>query len=116
MLFVFCFRQKTTYVLRISVWSSDVCSSDLAWGPSSPGSIMKGEEAPPCGDLLRAGSLRRRCGSGAAILRKHLEGSLLAQAVQQPVHRLLGRLLAQLVLQIEKRGDVVGAEIGRAHV
>src|SRR3546814_195528 len=82
-----------------------------AWGPSRPGSIMKGEEAPPCGDLLRAGSLRRRCGSGAAILRKHLEGSLLAQAVQQPVHRLLGRLLAQLVLQIEKRGDVVGAAV-----
>src|SRR3546814_15446734 len=62
-----------------------------AWGPSRPGSIMKGEEAPPCGDLLRAGSLRRRCGSGAAILRKHIEGSLLAQAVQQPVHRLLDR-------------------------
>src|SRR3546814_9437724 len=26
---VFCFRQKTAYELRISDWSSDVCSSDL---------------------------------------------------------------------------------------
>src|SRR3546814_11072976 len=26
---VLCFKQNTAYVLRISVWSSDVCSSDL---------------------------------------------------------------------------------------
>src|SRR3546814_5928253 len=26
---LFCFEQKTTYELRISDWSSDVCSSDL---------------------------------------------------------------------------------------
>src|SRR3546814_2112262 len=25
------FKQKTAYVVRISFWSSDVCSSDLAW-------------------------------------------------------------------------------------
>src|SRR3546814_4732059 len=29
MLFVFCFKQKTAYKMRISDWSSDVCSSDL---------------------------------------------------------------------------------------
>src|SRR3546814_9282910 len=27
--FVFFFKQKTAYVMRISDWSSDVCSSDL---------------------------------------------------------------------------------------
>src|SRR3546814_14258821 len=27
--FVYCVKQKTAYVLRISDWSSDVCSSDL---------------------------------------------------------------------------------------
>src|SRR3546814_4408187 len=26
---IFCFKQKTAYELRISDWSSDVCSSDL---------------------------------------------------------------------------------------
>src|SRR3546814_7580425 len=25
----FCYKQKTAYVMRISDWSSDVCSSDL---------------------------------------------------------------------------------------
>src|SRR3546814_20369107 len=35
MSFVFCFfffKQKTAYDMRISDWSSDVCSSDLQWG------------------------------------------------------------------------------------
>src|SRR3546814_4583924 len=30
MYFVFFFKQKTAYEMRISDWSSDVCSSDLA--------------------------------------------------------------------------------------
>src|SRR3546814_4531783 len=29
MLYVFFFKQKTAYEMRISDWSSDVCSSDL---------------------------------------------------------------------------------------
>src|SRR3546814_15956474 len=29
MLVFFCFKQKTAYEMRISDWSSDVCSSDL---------------------------------------------------------------------------------------
>src|SRR3546814_8138870 len=31
-LFIFCFKQKTAYEMRISDWSSDVCSSDLRNG------------------------------------------------------------------------------------
>src|SRR3546814_4370995 len=31
-IFVFFFKQKTAYEMRISDWSSDVCSSDLAVG------------------------------------------------------------------------------------
>src|SRR3546814_4347164 len=29
----FFFKQKTAYEMRISDWSSDVCSSDLPWTP-----------------------------------------------------------------------------------
>src|SRR3546814_9881728 len=32
-LLFFFFKQKTAYEMRISDWSSDVCSSDLAQGP-----------------------------------------------------------------------------------
>src|SRR3546814_17363896 len=34
--FVFFFKQKTAYEMRISEWSSDVCSSDLASFDSYP--------------------------------------------------------------------------------
>src|SRR3546814_10763748 len=30
-LYIFFFKQKTAYEMRISDWSSDVCSSDLNW-------------------------------------------------------------------------------------
>src|SRR3546814_5560873 len=33
--FFFFFKQKTAYEMRISDWSSDVCSSDLAWAMRS---------------------------------------------------------------------------------
>src|SRR3546814_3553390 len=38
MMIVFCFKQKTAYEMRISDWSSDVCSSDLhvAHAPDTP--------------------------------------------------------------------------------
>src|SRR3546814_14261627 len=35
-MFFFFFKQKTAYEMRISDWSSDVCSSDLLAGTSAP--------------------------------------------------------------------------------
>src|SRR3546814_12036705 len=32
--YIFFFKQKTAYEMRISDWSSDVCSSDLHWKQS----------------------------------------------------------------------------------
>src|SRR3546814_2807160 len=36
MLYIFFFKQKTAYEMRISDWSSDVCSSDLVDGSPTP--------------------------------------------------------------------------------
>src|SRR3546814_17973879 len=41
-LFVFFFKQKTAYEMRISDWSSDVCSSDLRFGYDDGRAILKG--------------------------------------------------------------------------
>src|SRR3546814_5301592 len=38
--FFFFFKQKTAYEMRISDWSSDVCSSDLPF-PTAIGAIVK---------------------------------------------------------------------------
>src|SRR3546814_6778916 len=51
--FFFFFKQKTAYEMRISVWSSDVCSSDLPVGFAQP----KG----PALRLVRAESDGPRC-------------------------------------------------------
>src|SRR3546814_5314005 len=44
----FCFKQKTAYEMRISDWSSDVCSSDLEG------------QRPSRMDVIPAGPTRRR--------------------------------------------------------
>src|SRR3546814_14942228 len=36
-MFIFFFKQKTAYEMRISDWSSDVCSSDLPAGAGGAG-------------------------------------------------------------------------------
>src|SRR3546814_14737773 len=39
---VFCFKQKTAYDVRISDWSSDVCSSDLRQRRRAPARLSGG--------------------------------------------------------------------------
>src|SRR3546814_12767804 len=44
-LFFFFFKQKTAYEMRISDWSSDVCSSDLDAGPRRGTAAQTADEA-----------------------------------------------------------------------
>src|SRR3546814_3586907 len=63
--FFFFFKQKTAYEMRISDWSSDVCSSDL-----QPGQFAAGQP-PPRDDivLLRDIPLRSTCEHHMAPIR-----------------------------------------------
>src|SRR3546814_2174233 len=45
----FCFKQKTAYEMRISDWSSDVCSSDLAFCAAA----LAGKSPPSRGENNR---------------------------------------------------------------
>src|SRR3546814_10007197 len=60
----FFFKQKTAYEMRISDWSSDVCSSDLRhrrpaplppFGPPSGGPFLRQELAVPRSEERRVG-------------------------------------------------------------
>src|SRR3546814_7253264 len=70
-LFVFFFKQKTAYEMRISDWSSDVCSSDLYLGPErrdsrrGPGGSTRLVRRTPYADRLPYGdqSASRAIGS-----------------------------------------------------
>src|SRR3546814_4576953 len=55
MLFFFVFKQKTAYELRISDWSSDVCSSDLVVSRS----VTLGQTVAGDAELFRVANLSR---------------------------------------------------------
>src|SRR3546814_7489299 len=52
--FIFFFKQKTAYEMRISDWSSDVCSSDLS--SSGTGALSGAGCSPPGGVMLGSAS------------------------------------------------------------
>src|SRR3546814_3466303 len=72
----FFFKQKTAYEMRISDWSSDVCSSDLAVDEDD---LLRGPDGQADGQVRRDGGL-----AGATLGRQHHD-----QAVQVP--GVLGR-------------------------
>src|SRR3546814_5052991 len=106
-LLFFFFKQKTAYEMRISDWSSDVCSSDLLQAPRD-GSRGKGavearpQEPDGGGDArLVAGeaaegdqglSVGRRVRLGVDEDARHLEGQRIAEATADQVqHEVEGR-------------------------
>src|SRR3546814_10885723 len=70
--FFFFFKQKTAYEMRISDWSSDVCSSDLHVLAAIDGQRRAGDEIglvgdqeqDPAGDVLRPSQALDRYAGG----------------------------------------------------
>src|SRR3546814_7077346 len=60
--FIFFFKQKTAYEMRISDWSSDVCSSDLSARQYPRRHLLPAADVRP---LRLSGIVRRlQCGTG----------------------------------------------------
>src|SRR3546814_6226344 len=106
--YFFFFKQKTAYEMRISDWSSDVCSSDL------PVVVVLADEG------LRRQRLRRRTAGDRLLQRRRAD-----RRDEKPQDRFgLDALPApvavaqrQVGLTRLKIGKLIGAEeIGRAHV
>src|SRR3546814_9357547 len=75
----FLYKQKTAYELRISDWSSDVCSSDLKPAVERQRAIG---EAPFAGDLVHIERHRADLPARAAKVARHaLRRRLSAQAI-----------------------------------
>src|SRR3546814_6399721 len=79
----FFFKQKTAYEMRISDWSSDVCSSDLTYDAEWLLGAVHGEQAPlrtsdydpACHAILARNPWTEEFGDGVAFL-----------ATTRPVH------------------------------
>src|SRR3546814_4384147 len=67
----FFFKQKTAYDMRISDWSSDVCSSDLLRGFTDRGMIVQGA-GNRCGSCIQLPGYIMYGGFSLQILRERL--------------------------------------------
>src|SRR3546814_5256658 len=65
-LHLFFFKQKTAYEMRISDWSSDVCSSDLRVDDAQPHPLAGAVDRPvdDIGAVVKAGFARRSAACG----------------------------------------------------
>src|SRR3546814_4214641 len=126
-MFFFFFKQKTAYEMRISDWSSDVCSSDLdghlverAFDPIVGLGLADLQRLGECGMVdfplaqRRSGDMEKlgqfRVGRAETTERLGLDGERMAigRAAVDALGALAGRLL---------RGHALAfREIGRAHV
>src|SRR3546814_2551551 len=114
--FFFFFKQKTAYEMRISDWSSDVCSSDLMTasveGPMTAATINP-DEAAHFGRLAadwwnpsgESAMLHRLNPVRLAYVRERIDSHFGAS--RRDRHPLAGRTALDVGC---------GAEIGRAHV
>src|SRR3546814_16759347 len=110
--FFFFFKQKTAYEMRISDWSSDVCSSDLA---------LQRRDRRIRIDLRRAAAelidVGRRTDDGDAFHTAGIERQRVAVILQQRERLLLDRLggvgvrgLVDPFVVVRIRGTVENAE------
>src|SRR3546814_7383575 len=109
MFLVFFFKQKTAYEMRISDWSSDVCSSDPATvrpalpGPGSAGRTVAARSQNDCGRAGAGGYARdpHRWGYRAAAAHLARPASAAApRAVDRPVSRVATSMI--LIIRSEE--------------
>src|SRR3546814_9437417 len=91
---ILCFKQKTAYEMRISDWSSDVCSSDLRPERHIGGAVDLAFDIAGLAGLKR--QLRRYARSQAKA----------AMRIEQVVRTVIGEAGGC-------RGDEIGARIGQ---
>src|SRR3546814_3559526 len=102
---VFFFKQKTAYEMRISDWSSDVCSSDL--GSPDAGACASGNGLSWPGSGKGVGTSTTRIGAGGLAIGVASISTGASSAISDA-----GRVLAQAASATQSTGD----KIGRAHV
>src|SRR3546814_21042 len=127
-LLIFFFKQKTAYEMRISDWSSDVCSSDLL---TLQGARFPNVLSPVSLDELRAllDTLARlharywqspRFGSDLAFLETHVEGPLarfmheqVPLAIQHEIDN--ENFKREMVQRLRTTGDELRQGVAKLH-
>src|SRR3546814_3386564 len=88
-IFVFFFKQKTAYEMRISDWSSDVCSSDLLEDSAANDFRLELLHYLASGHLrLSVGIGEGELGLGARRVQRFAAGGLVGQLVRSEERRV----------------------------
>src|SRR3546814_3797180 len=116
---LFFFKQKTAYEMRISDWSSDVCSSDLEPPPGRcdawSSRLASTPSSPSRTEPTRRGSFERACRSGGGALQDvHAAGRAEADDVGQAhlcaLDLTVAGLAAEVVAHLPDVGDAGGGD------
>src|SRR3546814_3814142 len=123
--FIFFFKQKTAYEMRISDWSSDVCSSDLggvtnmaeAYGKVTgrPGVAMVTRGPGACNGSIGIHTAMQDSTPLVIFIGQVARDQEYREAFQEVDYRQFYGALCKWVVQIEN-ADRVPEQIGRAHV
>src|SRR3546814_8523899 len=112
----FFFKQKTAYELRISDWSSDVCSSDLRHRPGA-GARLSGRLHQAGAAAWRTARKRKRGGSEGRVVR--MRGRAGRGPIRSGLWFGVGNKVAKAARAHGHMGgriDDLEYEIGRAHI
>src|SRR3546814_4887923 len=103
MCMVFFFKQKTSCEMRISDWSSDVCSSDLVVERLEPGEIAEWITA----------AIDLHAQLALAMLRQCLEARHQAEIIENPqrrrMHGIATKIAQEVAVLFEHQGLDAGA-------
>src|SRR3546814_10551773 len=111
----FFFKQKTAYEMRISDWSSDVCSSDLSKMPGMDMSNMPGMDHSKMPGMNHGGTADSSPSTDGVVTgSNYAPGSGLAPQAPQGERVLVYGDLKSVKPYAEYRAP--DREIGRAHV
>src|SRR3546814_5128997 len=113
MMIFLCFKQKTAYEMRISDWSSDVCSSDLSFATDVENDFFDRTDDP--GDMSLAIMRPSTAdGGGGGVPAPSAEGDLLNVVRTSPSD---GTIKVGVRATTEMNvGDAAEIKIGRAPV
>src|SRR3546814_3646669 len=114
-MFFFFFKQKTAYEMRISDWSSDVCSSDLGFGKTEGDGRSRRDAAD---DRTRRRAGDPRILGRQARLRKANPGLGAGRILPEGDrdHHIAASSREGAAHIAKAAGQALADEIGRAHV
>src|SRR3546814_5734949 len=119
-MFFFFFKQKTAYEMRISDWSSDVCSSDLWTGPDYSVAYAMGPSPTgpfkPMGKILSQDfKIARGAGHHSVVNVPGTDDWYIAYH-RRPLDEDSGERRQLAIDRMVFNADGTIAQIGRAHV